>query len=249
VTDSGSAPAALHAERVWFSFRNHNWVLKDVSLAIPAGKHTVIMGPSGIGKTTLLRVLAGLLKPNQGQVRVFGHPTEELKPRELSALVGYIPQQLGLVRNLSALENVLMGALGRLADSRALLGLFPRDEIEKARAALEMMGIGHKNSEQVFRLSGGERQRVAIARTLLQHPRIVVADEFASDLDLALASEILTRIRRAAEQEQITFIMSMHRMGLARQFGDAVLALKNGELVPGFIGNEILETPSIEASL
>jgi phosphonate transport system ATP-binding protein len=249
VTDSGSAPAALHAERVWFSFRNHNWVLKDVSLAIPAGKHTVIMGPSGIGKTTLLRVLAGLLKPNQGQVRVFGHPTEELKPRELSALVGYIPQQLGLVRNLSALENVLMGALGRLADSRALLGLFPRNEIEKARAALEMMGIGHKSSEQVFRLSGGERQRVAIARTLLQHPRIVVADEFASDLDLALASEILTRIRRAAEQEQITFIMSMHRMGLARQFGDAVLALKNGELVPGFIGNEILETPSIEASL
>ena len=249
MTDNGSAPAALHAERVWFSFRNHDWVLKDVSLAIPAGKHTVIMGPSGIGKTTLLRVLAGLLKPNQGQVRVFGQPTEELKSRELSTLVGYIPQQLGLVRNLSALENVMMGALGRLADSRALLGLFPRDEIEKARAALEMMGIGHKSSEQVFRLSGGERQRVAIARTLLQHPRIVVADEFASDLDLALASEILTRIRRAAEQEQITFIMSMHRMGLARQFGDAVLALKNGELVPGFIGNEILETPSIEASL
>jgi len=249
VIDNGSSPAALHAERVWFSFRNHDWVLRDVSLAIPAGKHTVIMGPSGIGKTTLLRVLAGLLKPNQGQVRVFGHPTEELKPRELSALVGYIPQQLGLVRNLSALENVLMGALGRLADSRALLGLFPWGEIEKARAALEMMGIGHKSSEQVFRLSGGERQRVAIARTLLQHPRIVVADEFASDLDLALASEILTRIRRAAEQEQITFIMSMHRMGLARQFGDTVLALRNGELVPGFIGNEILETPSIEAPL
>ena len=247
MTENGGEPAALHAERLWFSFRNHDWVLKDVSLAIPAGKHSVIMGPSGIGKTTLLRVFAGLLKPNQGQVRVFGQPTQELKPRELSALVGYIPQQLGLVRNLSALENVLMGALGRLTNSKALLGLFPRDEIEKACAALEMMGIEHKASEPVFRLSGGERQRVAIARTLLQHPRIVIADEFASDLDLALASEILTRIRRAAEQEKITFIMSMHRIGLARQFGDAVLALRNGELVPGFIGNEILETPSIEA--
>ena len=247
MTQNGDAPVALHAERLWFSFRNHDWVLKDVSLAIPAGKHTVIMGPSGTGKTTLLRVLAGLLKPNQGQVRVFGQPTQELQPRELSALVGYIPQQLGLVRNLSALENVLMGALGRLSDSKALLGLFPRDEIDKARSALEMMGIEHKGSEQVFRLSGGERQRVAIARTLLQHPRLVVADEFASDLDLALASEILARIRRAAEQEKITFVMSMHRIGLARQFGDAVLALRNGELVPGFIGNEILETPSIEA--
>jgi phosphonate transport system ATP-binding protein len=247
VIRNGDVPAALNAERLWFSFRNHDWVLKEVSLAIPAGKHTVIMGPSGIGKTTLLRVLAGLLKPNQGQVLVFGQPTQELQPRELSALVGYIPQQLGLVRNLSALENVLMGALGRLSDSKALFGLFPRDEMDKARAALEMMGIEHKGAEQVFRLSGGERQRVAIARTLLQHPRIVVADEFASDLDLALASEILARIRRAAEHEKITFIMSMHRIGLARQFGDAVLALRNGELVPGFIGNEILETPSIEA--
>jgi phosphonate transport system ATP-binding protein len=247
VTQNGDAPAALDAKRLWFSFRNHDWVLKDVSLAIPAGKHTVIMGPSGTGKTTLLRVLAGLLKPNQGQVRVFGQPTQELQARELSALVGYIPQQLGLVRNLSALENVLMGALGRLSDSKALLGLFPRDEMDKARAALEMMGIEHKSAELVFRLSGGERQRVAIARTLLQHPRIVVADEFASDLDLALASEILARIRRAAEHEKITFIMSMHRIGLARQFGEAVLALRNGELVPGFIGNEILETPSLEA--
>jgi len=249
VTDNGSAPVALLAERIRFSFRNHDWVLKDVSLSIPAGKHTVIMGPSGTGKTTLLRVLAGLLKPNTGQVRVFGQPTQELKPRELSALVGYVPQQLGLVRNLSALDNVLMGSLGRLSDSRALLGLFPRDEIEKARAALEMMGIGHKSSAQVFHLSGGERQRVAIARTLLQRPRIVVADEFASDLDLALASEILARIRRAAEQEEITFIMSMHRIGLARQFGDAVLALRDGALGTGFIGNEILETPSVEAAL
>jgi phosphonate transport system ATP-binding protein len=249
VRQNSSAPAALHAERIWFSFRNHEWVLKDVSLAIAAGKHTVIMGPSGTGKTTFLRVLAGLLKPKQGQVRVFGQLTQELNARELSPLVGYIPQQLGLVRNLSALENVLMGALGRLANNTALLGMFPREEIEKARAALEMMGISHKGSEQVFRLSGGERQRVAIARTLVQHPRIVVADEFASDLDLALASEILARIRRAAEQEKITFIMSMHRIGLARQFGDAVLALRNGELVPGFIGNEVLETPSSEAAV
>jgi phosphonate transport system ATP-binding protein len=95
-------------------------------------------------------------------------------------------------------------------------------------------------------MSGGERQRVAIARTLLQHPRVVVADEFASDLDLALASEILARIRRAAEKENITFIMSMHRFGLARQFGDEVLALQNAEIVRGFIGNEILETEQID---
>jgi len=246
VTDNGSVPYALQADRIWFAYRNHNWVLRDISLSIPAGKHTVIMGPSGTGKTTLLRVLAGILRSNEGRVSVFGQPTQELDRRRLSSLIGYIPQQLGLVRNLSALDNVLMGALGRVGDGQALLGLFPRDEIEKARAALDMMGIAHKSSEQVFHMSGGERQRVAIARTLLQHPRVVVADEFASDLDLAMAYEILGRIRNAAEKENITFIMSMHRIGLARQFGDEVLALQNAEIVRGFIGNEILETEQID---
>lgn len=249
MTQNASATWALHAEQVWYSYRNRDWVLRDVELAIPQGKHTVIMGPSGTGKTTLLRVLAGILEPSDGRVSVFGQPIHQLNRRRLSALIGYIPQQLGLVRNLSALDNVLMGALGRVSDSQALLGLFPRAEIEKAEAALDLMGIVHKRTAQVFHLSGGERQRVAIARTLLQHPRVVIADEFASDLDLALASEILSRIRAAADRENITFIMSMHRIGLARQFGDDVLALKNGEIAPGFIGNEILESAPIEASL
>lgn len=248
ISDGDSAPA-LRAERVWFTYRDRDWVLRDVSLEIPAGRHTVIMGPSGTGKTTLLRVLAGIVKPHEGRVAVFNQPIATLDQRRLSALIGYIPQQLGLVRNLSALDNVLMGSLGRISDGKALLGLFSRAEIARADAALDMMGIAHKRAEKVFRLSGGERQRVAIARTLVQHPRIVIADEFASDLDLALASEILARIRAAADQEKITFVMSMHRLGLARQFGDHVLALKDGALVPGFIGNEMLETTRFEANL
>lgn len=240
--ENGNAPTALNAEQVWFAYPQHDAVLRDVSLAIPAGKHTVIMGPSGTGKTTLLRVLAGILKPSRGRITVFDQPVDGRGQRELSPLIGYIPQQLGLVRNLSALDNVLMGALGRLGDTTSLFGLFPKAEIDAAHAALEMMGIDHKSKAQVFHLSGGERQRVAIARTLLQQPRIVIADEFASDLDLAMAYEILDRIRNAAEKDNITFIMSMHRVGLARRFGDEVLALEDGAIVRGFIGNEILET-------
>jgi phosphonate transport system ATP-binding protein len=249
VTSNRGTPPALQAERVWFAYRNRDWVLRDVSLSIPPGQHTVIMGPSGTGKTTLLRIFAGILKAGEGRVAVFGQPTNGFDQRQLSSLIGYIPQQLGLVRSLSALDNVLMGSLGRIGAGKALFSLFPRAETDRAEAALDMMGIAHKRSEQVFRLSGGERQRVAIARTLLQHPRIVIADEFASDLDLALASEILMRIRRAADKENITFVMSMHRLGLARQFGNDVLALKDGEIVPGYIGNQLRESARAEASL
>ncbi len=249
MNENGNAPIALNAEQVWFSYPHRGAVLKNVSLSIPAGKHTVIMGPSGTGKTTLLRVLAGILKPSRGRITVFDQPVAGRSQREMSSLIGYIPQQLGLVRNLSALDNVLMGALGRLGDTKTLLGLFPRQEINAAHAALDMMGIDHKSAEQVFHLSGGERQRVAIARTLLQRPRIVIADEFASDLDLAMAYEILGRIRSAAARENLTFIMSMHRVGLARTFGDGVLALQNGEIMRGFIGNEIIETAQEAATL
>lgn len=237
---------ALSAEGLWFAYREQNWVLKDLSLSIPLGKVTMIMGPSGVGKTTLLKVLAGILTPARGRVEVLSHSINEQPPRSLSTLIGYIPQQLGLVRNLTAMENVLMGSLGRCGHGKVLLGLFPRLEIEHAQAALELMGIGDKSYEKVFHLSGGERQRVAIARTLVQRPRVVVADEFVSDLDLALALEILGGIRRAAQQEKITFVMSMHRHGLV-ECAENVLTFNNGQVVPalplqGFQGWAAVET-------
>jgi phosphonate transport system ATP-binding protein len=229
VTDKDNDDIALRAEGVSFAYNDETWVLKDISLALPRGKLTMLMGPSGSGKTTLLKVLAGIVKPQRGRIVVLNHAIEQQNHRKLSPLIGYIPQQLGLVRNLTAMENVLMGALGRCGNGKTLLGIFSHQETEQAQAALDLMGIGHKTSETVFRMSGGERQRVAIARTLLQRPQVVLADEFVSDLDLALASEILGRMRRAAAQEQITFLISMHRVGL-RDFGDHILMLNRGQV-------------------
>ena len=229
-----STDLALRAEGICFAYRGEEWVLKDISLSVPKGKATMIMGPSGSGKTTLMKVLAGILEPQRGRVDVLNHEIGKRTRRSLYSLIGYIPQQLGLVRNLTSLENVLMGALGRCGHGRVMLGLFPRHEVEKAHAALDLMGIGDKSSEKVFRLSGGQRQRVAIARTLLQRPRVVLADELVSDLDLALASEILRLMHEAAEREQMTFLVNMHETQLVREFADHVLILDHGQIVRRF---------------
>jgi phosphonate transport system ATP-binding protein len=247
VSSTSGQETALRVEGLWFAYREAKWVLKDACLSVPQGKITMLMGPSGAGKTTLLKLLAGILTPTRGHVEVLDQTITNYSQRALSSLIGYIPQQLGLVRNLTALENVLMGSLGRCGNGGVLLGLFSKTEIEKARAAIELMGIADKTHEKVFRLSGGQRQRVAIARTLLQHPRVVVADEFVSDLDMALALEILSRIRLAAAQEQITFVMSMHRQGLVREFAENVVTLREGHIAPGFIpalsqGPAVVET-------
>ena len=241
-----STDLALRAEGICFAYRGEEWVLKDISLSVPRGKATMIMGPSGSGKTTLMKVLAGILDPQRGRVELLNHEIGKRTRRSLYSLIGYIPQQLGLVRNLTSLENVLMGALGRCGHGKVMLGLFPRHEIEQAQAALDLMDIGDKGSEKVFRLSGGQRQRVAIARTLLQRTRVVLADEFVSDLDLALASEILRLMRQVAEREQMTFIANMHEPQLVREFADQVLLLDHGELVRGLPRHGLQGQPSAE---
>lgn len=231
MTKINSPDLALKAEGISFAYKGEAWVLKDISLALPRGKVTMVMGPSGSGKTTLLKVLAGIVYPQRGEVEVLNHQIGRRSQRSLYSLIGYIPQQLGLVRNSTSLENVLIGALGRCGHGKVMLGLFPRHEVEQAQAALDLMGIGDKSSEKVFRLSGGQRQRVAIARTLLQRPRVVLADELVSDLDLDLAAEILKLMREAAEREQMTFLMNMHETQLVQEFADQVLILDRGQIM------------------
>lgn len=230
---------AVRAEGLWFAYRRHEWVLQDVGVRVPRGSLMAIMGPSGAGKTTLLRLLAGLLRPQRGEVQIFGHDAHNGMPRALRRRLGYIPQQLGLVRGLTALENVLVGALGRISGPGPLLGLFPKEEVERARALLAELGIGQKEREQAFHLSGGERQRVAIARALMQDPVVVFADEFVSDLDLPLAAEVLGHVRELASRRDITFVMNMHEVALVQEYCDRVLVMRRGRPLFEGRGNDV----------
>lgn len=224
-------PLAVRAEGLWFAYPRAESVLRGISLEVPERAFWTVFGPSGAGKTTLLKVLAGLLEPQQGTVELLGHAVGQPFPRWLRPQVGYIPQQLGLVRGLTALENVLLGSLGRNGGAGALLGFFPKPEVACAREYMALLGIEAKANEKAFRLSGGERQRVAIARTLLQGPRVIFADEFVSDLDLARAAQVLTTTRELARREGVTFLMNLHEVETMQECADQALVLKDGVIV------------------
>ncbi len=227
----GAEVLAVRAHDLWFAYRKGRWVLQGVGMEVPQRAIFAIMGPSGAGKPTLLRVLAGLLRPQRGEVCILGNDVHNGAPKDLRRRLGYIPQQLGLVRSMTALDNVLMGALGRLAGPGPLLGLFPKAEVERAHELLVALGIGHKAREKVFRLSGGERQRVAIARALMQDPLVVFADELVSDLDLPLAAEVMGRMRELAASLGITFVMNMHELPLVREYCHWALIMRGGQVL------------------
>ena len=123
-------------------------ILKDISLRIPKGIIHVIIGPSGAGKTTLIKVINGLVKPQKGTVKVLGHSLKKSTMVNLRSQIGYIPQNMGLVRILSARENVLMGGLKRVGTLRSIFNIFPKEEIEHADKLLGMLGLESKNQEK-----------------------------------------------------------------------------------------------------
>lgn len=227
----GGSSFAVRTENLWFAYPRTGPVLKGITLAIPAGSIWTVFGPSGAGKTTLVKILAGLLRAEKGTVELLGQPLVNGMPPDLRRQVGYIPQQLGLVRGLTALENVLLGSLGRQEGVRPLLGLFPSEDVECAREYLALLGVEQKAGEKVMRLSGGERQRVAIARTLLQGPRVIFADEFVSDLDLPRATRTLALMAELGRRQGLTFLINLHEVEMLQEFADYALILKDGAIV------------------
>jgi phosphonate transport system ATP-binding protein len=225
---------------VRFRYESDKEVVKGVDLRVERGKALVIMGPSGCGKTTLLKMVNGLLRPDAGSVSVLGRDLLAWKPDQLLRRVGYIPQQLGLVRSSTAEQNVLVGGLHRMPSFASALGIVPESERDRARGLLERVGLGGKEDATVHRLSGGERQRVAIARALMQDPEMIVGDEFVSDLDFVRAAEVM-RLVAEIKRGGVTVIMALHDLTIARECADELTVMKAGVKVYEASAAEISE--------
>lgn len=208
-------------------------VLDIDRLVVGEGERVAIVGHNGAGKSTLLRVLSGFTRPTAGQVSVLGVRLDTpLPPARLRALrceAGQVLQGLHLVPRLSALENVLIGSLGRVTGWRSWVRRYPAHEVEGARAALATVGLLDQASMRTDGLSGGERQKVAIARMLLQAPRLILADEPTAALDPAAAQEICRVLGSATAGA--TLVSVVHNTALLPLLADRVIGLRQGRVV------------------
>jgi len=209
-------------------------VLRDVSLAIEGRGLTAIIGPSGTGKSTLVRCINRLVEPTSGEILFRGQDMVRLSSRELRAArrrIGMIFQEYNLVERLSVIENVLCGRLGYVPVWRAWLRRFPDADIERAFELLDAVGLGDLATQRADQLSGGQRQRVGIARALMQEPDLLLADEPTSSLDPKTSVEIMELIARRASASGIPALVNIHNVELARRYADRIIGMSKGSIV------------------
>jgi phosphonate transport system ATP-binding protein len=209
--------------------------LDGVTLHVQAGERLALLGQSGAGKTTLFRLLNGTLRPTAGAVLFDGRDTASLSGRELRAMrrrVGTIYQQHNLVPSLTALENTLCGALGRMSLLSTLRSIFQptKADSELAMHALELVGLADKRAARADELSGGQQQRLAAARVLMQSPDVILADEPTASLDPELAETMTSLLVGLARDGRKTLIMAVHKVDLALRHFPRVVGLRAGGL-------------------
>ena len=208
--------------------------LMDINLQIYPGECVALVGSSGAGKSTLLSLLNGTLQPTQGEVWVLGRNLARLNSqqvRQVQRQIGTIYQQFHLVDNLQVIHNVNAGHLGRWSFLKAVVSLLYPIEVETAAKALRQVGILEKIYERTDRLSGGQQQRVAIARTLVQNPIAILADEPISNLDPERSREIMNLLRQLSQESGKTLVSSLHAWEYARSYFHRIIGLRNGRVL------------------
>ena len=227
---NGAHPYGCALERVCISYAGQP-ALGPLDLQVPTGQAVALVGPSGAGKTSLLRAVAGQLRPGSGRVLLAGRDISGLRSAELPGLAGLMSQRLDLIPQLSVRHNVQSGALGRWGLARSLAALLLPLEHPPARAAARRVGLEQLLPRRVADLSGGELQRVALARLLVQDPAVVLADEPVASLDPARADDLLGMMRATGREGGRTLIVSLHSPELAVRHFDRVIGLRAGRIV------------------
>ena len=218
--------------------------LKDIDLDVEEGEFLILLGLSGSGKSTLLRCLNRLIEPTSGEIKIDGEDVVEAQGKQLRYIrrkIGMIFQQFNLIKSLSALTNVLTGKLGYSSVLHSLTFSQQKDDVEIALNNLERVSMKNFSQNKIRNLSGGQQQRIAIARALMQNPKVILADEPVASLDPATADSVMKYLGELNKKDNITVLCSLHFLSLARKYGSRVVALKDGRIVFDGLPKEIDE--------
>lgn len=208
--------------------------LRDVSFDIPDGEFLVVIGLSGSGKSTLLRCINRLIDPTEGQILWDGVDIALLEGQDLRNVrrkIGMIFQQFNLVKRSTVFMNVMAGRLGYAPTWRSITGRHDAADLQRAKAAMERMGITDQAHKRADELSGGQQQRVGIARALMQEPKMILADEPVASLDPVLAHSILQHLERLNKEDGMTILCSLHYLDLVQRYSTSVIGLRDGSVV------------------
>jgi phosphonate transport system ATP-binding protein len=209
-------------------------VLTDIDLEITERGITAIIGPSGTGKSTLVRCINRLVEPTAGTIEFEGHDLVRLPRkalREARRHIGMVFQEYNLVERLTVMENLLSGRLGYVSAWRAWRRKFSAEDIARAFELLDVVGLAGFANQRADSLSGGQRQRVGIARAVMQQPSVLLADEPTSSLDPKTSVEIMQLLADIARKRGIPVLINMHDVELAKRFADRIVGMAAGRIV------------------
>lgn len=228
----------LSIEKLSFSY-GENTILNDVTFDVSEGENTVVLGVNGEGKTTLLRCVCGLFRPDSGSVRLNGRDITKTSVSVRSKLISYVPQ-LQHPSDMSVFETVLSGR-------RTSFSFLP-SETDKIRAAqaLEMMGIGHIAAKRTCEISGGELRKVSVARALCSDTKLILMDEPTANLDIGSTVKLTETIKKVSAESGVTFLVTMHDITAASRFASNYVLMKNG-FVADKGGADILTPQNIKS--
>ena len=231
---TGAVATAIEVRGLRMEYKRGVPVLRDISIAFPDRGITAVIGPSGTGKSTLIRCINRLVEPTAGQVLFHGLDLVKLRGRALREArrrIGMVFQEYNLVERLTVMENVLSGRLGYVSPLRAWLRRYPPADIDAAWELLDTVGLTAFANQRADALSGGQRQRVGIARAVMQRPALLLADEPTSSLDPKTSVEIMELMTAIADSRRIPVIINIHNVPLAKRFATHVIGMADGKIV------------------
>lgn len=226
-----------------------NWVLDGLTFNVQAGEILGIVGPNGSGKTSLLKLLAKVLRPHDGGMALFGRDLGMMPQVEVARTVAFVPQESPQVFSFTVMETVLMGRYPhhRRATWSAGFGWESAEDLSIADQAMQYTDLTHLAGRSVMDLSGGERQRCMIARALAQAPQVLLLDEPTAFLDLQHQMEICAIVRRLKDERGLTVVLVSHDLNLASQYCDRILMLKAGALFRLGTPHDVMDADVLKA--